>query len=185
MYSGKAPRVLLSFSLPFSLIVLNPEGDRDGTRKGIKLGQRGTLVNSAWELGFRIPHTPWTSCTRFWPSPPISSPSGHLISLISQLAHYQVLGLLLSVLPSPKFSHFSGPTAFFSQFRPTPTQGWKVTSASGPVLFLHRRAAGGRIIAEILVVPWMKGLQWPSDSFGIKTNLYQADPPAFHSLVPK
>ena len=46
-------RVLLSVSAPFSLMLLNAEGNRCGTRKGIKFWLERLIVNSAEELGFR------------------------------------------------------------------------------------------------------------------------------------
>ena len=36
LYLGRPHRVLLGFGPPFSLILLHPEGNRGGTRKGIK-----------------------------------------------------------------------------------------------------------------------------------------------------
>ena len=48
---GGPLRVLLSFDPPF-LILLSPEGNRDGTRKGIKFWIERLIRNSAEELGF-------------------------------------------------------------------------------------------------------------------------------------
>ena len=53
MYLGGPLRVLLGFNPPFPLILLNPEGNRYGTRKGIKFWIERLIVNSAGELGFR------------------------------------------------------------------------------------------------------------------------------------
>ena len=51
MYLGGPLRVLLSFNIPF-LILLSTEGNRDGTRKGIKFWMERSIRNSAEELGF-------------------------------------------------------------------------------------------------------------------------------------
>ena len=48
----KACRVLLGFNPPFSLIFLNSEGNRVGTRKGIKFCIERLIINSA-ELSLR------------------------------------------------------------------------------------------------------------------------------------
>ena len=45
--------VLLSLNPPFSLILLNPEGDRSGTRKGIKFWVQRLIINLAGELSFK------------------------------------------------------------------------------------------------------------------------------------
>ena len=50
LYPGRPRRVLLSFSLPFSL---NPEGDRGRTEKGIKFWTQRLIINLAGELSFR------------------------------------------------------------------------------------------------------------------------------------
>ena len=50
---GRPSRVLLSFNPPSSLIPLNPEGNRDGTRKGIKFWIERLITNLVGELGFR------------------------------------------------------------------------------------------------------------------------------------
>ena len=136
LYLGRPRRVLLSFSLPFSLIVLNAEGDRDGTRKGIKLWTERLIINSAWELGFR--DSSHSLDFLYWVLAP-----HHFLALwpphfpyltASPLPGPVVVPARLPLLPNSATSLAPLP---FSQFRPTPTQGWKVTSASGPVLFLH------------------------------------------------
>ena len=53
MYPRRPHRVLLGFNPPFSLILLNPEGKRGGTRKGIKFWIERLIINLAGELGFR------------------------------------------------------------------------------------------------------------------------------------
>ena len=45
---------LLSFHLPFSLLLFIPEGNRGGTRKGIKFWIERLIMNSSGELGFTI-----------------------------------------------------------------------------------------------------------------------------------
>ena len=52
LYPGRPHRVLLGFKPPFSLILLNPEGNRGGARKGIKFGIERLIINSVRELGF-------------------------------------------------------------------------------------------------------------------------------------
>ena len=52
LYPGRPHRVLLSFS-PFSLMLLNAEGNRGGIRKKIKVWIERLIINSAGELGFR------------------------------------------------------------------------------------------------------------------------------------
>ena len=49
----RTQRVLLGFNPPFALILLNPEGNRCQTRKGIKFGIERLIINSAEELSFR------------------------------------------------------------------------------------------------------------------------------------
>ena len=46
-------RALFDFSLPFSLVLLNPERKRDRTRKKIKFWIEGLIINSTGELCFR------------------------------------------------------------------------------------------------------------------------------------
>ena len=41
------------FQSHFSLILLNPERNRGGTRKGISFGQERLIINMAGKLGFR------------------------------------------------------------------------------------------------------------------------------------
>ena len=53
LYLGRPHKVLLGFSLPFSLILLSPEGNRGGTRKRVKLWIKRLFINSVRELGFR------------------------------------------------------------------------------------------------------------------------------------
>ena len=48
----KAHTVLFGFNPPFSSIFLNSEGNRSGTRKGIKFWIERLIINSA-ELSFR------------------------------------------------------------------------------------------------------------------------------------
>ena len=45
---GGIHRVLLSFNPLFSLTLLNPEGNRGRTRKGITFWTKGTLLNALW-----------------------------------------------------------------------------------------------------------------------------------------
>ena len=52
-YLGGPRRILLGFNAPFSLILLNPEGNRGGTRKGIKFWIERLIINLAGELSFR------------------------------------------------------------------------------------------------------------------------------------
>ena len=53
MYPGGPHSVLLSFSPPFSLLLLNPEGNRSGTRKEIKFWIERLIINSAGKPSFR------------------------------------------------------------------------------------------------------------------------------------
>ena len=48
LYPGMLHRVLLSFNPLFSLTLLNPEGNRGRTRKGITFWTKGTLLNALW-----------------------------------------------------------------------------------------------------------------------------------------
>ena len=52
MYLGGPHRVLLRFTPPSSLILLNPEGNRGRTRKGIQFWIERFIRNSGGELGF-------------------------------------------------------------------------------------------------------------------------------------
>lgn len=52
MYPGGLCRVLLSFSAPFSLILLNLERNRFSTRKEIKFWIDILIINSGEELSF-------------------------------------------------------------------------------------------------------------------------------------
>ena len=53
VYQGGPCRVLLSFSPPFSLLLLGPDGNRDRTSKGIKFWIERLILYLAGELGFR------------------------------------------------------------------------------------------------------------------------------------
>ena len=53
MYLGGPHRILLGVNPRFSLILLNLEGNRGGTRKGIKFWIERLIINSAEELSFR------------------------------------------------------------------------------------------------------------------------------------
>ena len=46
LYLGRPHRVLLSFNPPFSLTLLNPEGNKCRTRKGIELWIERLILNS-------------------------------------------------------------------------------------------------------------------------------------------
>ena len=51
LYWGGPYRVPLRFN-PISLILLNPEGNRGRTRKGIKFWIERVIINSAWKFSF-------------------------------------------------------------------------------------------------------------------------------------
>ena len=53
LYPGGPHRVLLGFNCPFSLIFLNPEGNRCKTRKAIKYWIERLIINLAGRLDFR------------------------------------------------------------------------------------------------------------------------------------
>ena len=53
LYPGGSRRVLLSFNLPFSLILLNTKGNQGGIRKGIKFWIERLVINLSGELCFR------------------------------------------------------------------------------------------------------------------------------------
>ena len=115
LYLGRPRRVLLSFSLPFSLIVLNPEGDRDGTRKGIKLWTERLIRNSAWGLGFRdSSHSLDFLYQVLAPHHPFPRPLATSFPLSHSKPITKSWGCSCPPPSSPKFSHFPGPTAFFS-----------------------------------------------------------------------
>ena len=50
LYPGMLHRVLLSFNPLFSLTLLNPEGNRGRTRKGIKFWIERLIINLSREL---------------------------------------------------------------------------------------------------------------------------------------
>ena len=62
---GRPHHLLLSFNPPFSLILLNPEGNGGGIRRGIKFWIERFIINLAGELGFKgdlaspLPWCPW------------------------------------------------------------------------------------------------------------------------------
>ena len=53
LYLGRPGGVLLGFSPPFSLILLNSEGKRGRTRKGIKFSIERLNITLAGEFSFR------------------------------------------------------------------------------------------------------------------------------------
>ena len=53
LYLGGPHSVLLGFNPPFSLILLNSEENKGGTRKGIKFWIERLIATSAGELTFR------------------------------------------------------------------------------------------------------------------------------------
>lgn len=55
LYPGGPCKILLSFSLLFSLIILSPEGNRGRTRKGMKFWIERLSINLAEKIGFRRP----------------------------------------------------------------------------------------------------------------------------------
>ena len=53
LYLGGPHRVLLGFNPPFSFMLLNIEGNRCRTRKGIRFWIERSTINLAEELSFR------------------------------------------------------------------------------------------------------------------------------------
>ena len=52
LYPRRSHRALLGFSPLFSLTLLNPEGNGDRTRKGIKFWKERLIINSVREFSF-------------------------------------------------------------------------------------------------------------------------------------
>ena len=62
LYPGMLHRVLLSFNPLFSLTLLNPEGNRGRTRKGIKFWMEKLIINLAEKLSFRALSFSYSIC---------------------------------------------------------------------------------------------------------------------------
>ena len=112
---GKAPQGPAHFQSSLFFDSPHPEGDRDGTRKEIKLWTESLIINSSWELGFRdSSHSSDFLYQVLAPHHSFPCPLATLFPLSHSQSITRSCGCSCPPLSSPKFSHFSSPTAFFS-----------------------------------------------------------------------